>query len=58
MAQVADIFPKNRGERRSEDRLAYDRYLAGRDLIGTFNLFNALLAAEFLANDLTRTLDE
>jgi hypothetical protein len=55
--KAADIFPPPRGERRSEDRVAYDRYLAGRDLIGTFNLFNALLAAEFLAYDLTGTVD-
>lgn len=48
-----EIFPAKRGERRSHDRLAYDRYLASRDLIGSFNLFNALLAAEFLAWDLT-----
>jgi hypothetical protein len=48
-----EIFPVTRGERRSHDRLAYDRYLAGRDLIGTFNLFHALLAAEFLAWGLT-----
>jgi hypothetical protein len=48
-----DIFPAKRGERRSHDRLAYDRYLAGRDLIGTFNLFDALLSAEFLAWDMT-----
>jgi hypothetical protein len=48
-----EIFPASRGERKSHDRLAYDRYLAGRDLIGTFNFFNALLAAEFLAWDLT-----
>lgn len=47
------IFPATRRERESHDRLAYDRYLAGRDLIGTFNLFHALLAAEFLAWDLT-----
>jgi hypothetical protein len=56
--QAADIFPETRGERRSEDRVAYDRYLAGRDLIGSFNLFNALLAAECLAHDLTGTADE
>lgn len=47
-----EIFPAKRGERRSHDRSAYDRYLAGRDLIGTFNLFNALFATEFLAWDL------
>jgi hypothetical protein len=48
-----EIYPARRAERRSHDRLAYDRYLAGRDLIGTFNLFSALVAAEFLAWDLT-----
>jgi hypothetical protein len=48
-----EIFPATRGERRHHGRLAYDRYLAGRDLIGTFNLFNALQAAEFLAWDLS-----
>lgn len=47
-----DIFPPSRAERGSDGRLAYDRYLAGRDLIGTFNLFQALLSAEFLAWDL------
>ena len=56
--KAGDIFPSTRGERRSEDRLAYDRYLAGRDVIGTFNLFNALLAAEFLAHDLTGPVDD
>lgn len=44
-----EIFPAGRGERRSHDRLAYDRSLAGRDLIGTFNLFYALRATETLA---------
>jgi hypothetical protein len=34
--------------------LAYDGYLAGRDLVGTFNLFDVLLATELLAWDLTR----
>jgi hypothetical protein len=47
------IFPESRRERGSAERSAYERYLAGRDLIGTFNLFDALLAAEFLAWDLT-----
>lgn len=48
-----EIFPAKRGERKSHDRLAYDRYLAGHDLVGTFNFFDALLATEFLAWDLT-----
>jgi len=48
-----EIFPVKRGERRSHDRLAYDRCLADRDVIGRFNLFHALLATEFLARDLT-----
>ncbi len=48
-----EFFPAKRGERKSHDRLAYDRYLAGCDLIGTFNFFDALFAAEFLAWDLT-----
>jgi hypothetical protein len=48
-----EIFPAKRGERKAHDRLAYDCYLAGRDLIGTFNFFDALFAAEFLAWDLT-----
>lgn len=48
-----EIFPAKRSERESHDRLAYDRYLAGHDLIGTFNFFDALLATEFLAWDLT-----
>ena len=53
-----EIFPaKGRGERQSHDRLAYDRYLAGRDLIGTFNFFDALVATEFLAWDLTERPD-
>jgi hypothetical protein len=48
-----EIFPAKRSERKTHDRLAYDRYLAGRDLTGTFNFFDALFAAEFLAWDLT-----
>jgi hypothetical protein len=48
-----EIFPASRRERESHDRLAYDRYLAGHDLVGTFNFFNALLATDFLAWDLT-----
>jgi hypothetical protein len=51
--KAADIFPPTRGERRSDGRSAYDQALAGRDLIGTFNLFDALHAAEFLALDLS-----
>lgn len=49
----SDVFPTTRGERRSHDRSAYDRCLAGRDLIGTLNLFDALFAAESLAWALT-----
>lgn len=51
-----EIYPRSRArsERKSEDRQAYDRYLAGRDLVGTFNLFDALHATEFLARELTR----
>jgi hypothetical protein len=48
----ADIFPTTRGERGSDDRQAYDEHLAGRDLIGTFNLFDALYSAEFLVWEL------
>jgi hypothetical protein len=44
-----ETFPAKRAERKSHDRSAYDRYLAGRDLISTFNLFDALQSAEFLA---------
>jgi hypothetical protein len=51
--QSKDIFPAKRSERKSHDRLAYDHYLADRDLIGTFNFVDALFAAEFLAWDLT-----
>jgi hypothetical protein len=51
--KAAEIFPPKGGERRSEDRSAYDLALAGRDLIGTFNLFDALHATEFLALDLS-----
>jgi hypothetical protein len=53
-----EIFPARRAERGSHDRSAYDRYLAGRDLIGTFNLFDALLSAELLAGDLTGRPEE
>jgi hypothetical protein len=50
---AADIFSTTRGERRSDGRSAYDDALAGRDLIGTFNLFDPLHAAELLAWELS-----
>lgn len=49
----AEIFPPSSRESRSHDRAAYDLALAGRDLVGTFNHFDALLSTEFLVLDLT-----